>query len=193
MSKPSPYETALRERANGRCELCGSDVGLTVVAVPPGDAADRSVLVCARCDAELTSDQPLDARHWRCLQQAAWSEVLAVQVVSWRLLDRLAAEPWASDLRDQIYLDEAGLAWAQYRGETPDEPAVRTLDSNGALLAEGDAVTLIKDLEVKGAAFTAKRGTLVKNIHLTDNPAHVEGRVNNITIVLKTEYLKKVV
>lgn len=186
------FEAALRRRANDRCELCGADAGLTVFPVPPGEPeADRSVLVCARCDAELTGDKPLDALHWRCLQQAAWSEVLAVQVLSWRLLTRLG-ESWATDLRDQIYLDDDALAWAHHAGEASDEPAVRTLDSNGAVLAEGDSVTLIKDLEVKGAAFTAKRGTLVKNIHLTDNPAHVEGRVNGIAIVLKTEFLKKV-
>ena len=64
-------------------------------------------------------------------------------------------------------------------------------DSNGTPLAEGDAVTLIKDLEVKGAGFTAKRGTLVKGIHLTDEAGMVEGRVNGITIVLKTQFLKK--
>lgn len=187
----SPLESALRARASDKCELCGSIDRLVVFPVPPGEpSADRAVLVCGRCHTELTGDEPLDALHWRCLQQAAWSEVLAVQVLSWRLLTRLG-ESWAIDLRDQIYLDDDALAWAQHAGEAADEPAVRTLDSNGAVLAEGDSVTLIKDLEVKGASFTAKRGTLVKNIHLTDNPAHVEGRVNNIAIVLKTEFLKK--
>ena len=66
-----------------------------------------------------------------------------------------------------------------------------TVDSNGATLADGDSVTLIKDLNVKGGGFTAKRGTLVKGIRLTDNPLHIEGRVNKQTIVLVTAYLKK--
>jgi len=64
-------------------------------------------------------------------------------------------------------------------------------DSNGTVLAEGDAVTLIKDLKVKGSSLTLKRGTLVKNIRLTNSPAEVEGRAGGSTMVLKTEFLKK--
>ena len=59
-------------------------------------------------------------------------------------------------------------------------------------MAEGDSVTLIKDLDVKGGGFTAKRGTLVKNISLTNNPKHIEGKVNGIQIVLVAAFLKKV-
>ena len=66
-------------------------------------------------------------------------------------------------------------------------------DSNGALLNEGDSVTLIKDLKVKGTSVTLKRGTLVKGIHLTDNEEEVECRVEKVTgLVLKTCFLKKV-
>ncbi len=68
---------------------------------------------------------------------------------------------------------------------------METKDTNGALLAEGDSVTLIKDLKVKGSSLTLKRGTLVKNIRLTNSPAEVEGRVGGSTMVLKTEFLKK--
>jgi len=50
---------------------------------------------------------------------------------------------------------------------------------------------LIKDLDVKGAGFTAKRGTAVRNISLTSNPEHIEGRVNGTRIVLLTCFLKK--
>ena len=64
-------------------------------------------------------------------------------------------------------------------------------DSNGALLAEGDSVTLIKDLKVKGSSLTLKRGTLVKNIRLTNSASEVEGRAGGSTMVLKTEFLKK--
>jgi protein PhnA len=69
---------------------------------------------------------------------------------------------------------------------------VETRDSNGALLGEGDSVTLIKDLKVKGTSVTLKRGTLVKGIHLTDDPAEVECRVEKVKgLVLRTEFLKK--
>ena len=64
-------------------------------------------------------------------------------------------------------------------------------DSNGTLLAEGDSVTLIKDLKVKGSSLTLKRGTMVKNIRLTISADEVEGRTGGSTMVLKTEFLKK--
>jgi protein PhnA len=65
-------------------------------------------------------------------------------------------------------------------------------DGNGNLLQEGDSVTLIKDLKVRGSSQTIKRGTVVKNIRLTDDPAEIEGRVERTVMVLKTEFLKKV-
>jgi protein PhnA len=65
-------------------------------------------------------------------------------------------------------------------------------DSNGAILQEGDNVTLVKDLKVKGTSETLKRGTMIKGIHLTDNPDEVECRHAKIKgLVLRTEFLKK--
>jgi len=65
-------------------------------------------------------------------------------------------------------------------------------DSNGAILSDGDSVTLIKDLKVKGTSVTLKRGTLVKNIRLTGDEGEIECRVEKIRdLVLKTEFLKK--
>ena len=65
-------------------------------------------------------------------------------------------------------------------------------DSNGTLLAEGDSVTLIKDLKVKGSSLTLKRGAMVKNIRLTNSAGEIEGRAGGSTTVLKTEFLKRV-
>lgn len=65
-------------------------------------------------------------------------------------------------------------------------------DSNGTLLADGDSVTLIKDLKVKGTSTTLKRGMMVKHIRLTGDPDEVECRVEKIKgLVLRTEFLKK--
>jgi Uncharacterized Zn-ribbon-containing protein involved in phosphonate metabolism len=65
-------------------------------------------------------------------------------------------------------------------------------DSNGTQLNEGDSVTLIKDLKVKGTSVTLKRGTLIKNIRLTDNEDEVECRAEKVKdLVLRTEFLKK--
>lgn len=67
-----------------------------------------------------------------------------------------------------------------------------TRDSNGTLLGEGDSVTMIKDLKVKGTSVTLKRGTLIKNIHLTDDPADIECNAEKMRgLVLKTCFLKK--
>ncbi len=65
-------------------------------------------------------------------------------------------------------------------------------DSNGTELKDGDSVTLIKDLKVKGSSTTLKRGTMIKNIRLTGNPAEIECRAEKIKdLVLRTEFLKK--
>lgn len=66
-----------------------------------------------------------------------------------------------------------------------------TKDSNGNILADGDSVTLIKDLKVKGSSLNLKRGTLVKKIRLTYDEGEVECRIGKSTIVLKTCFLKK--
>lgn len=69
---------------------------------------------------------------------------------------------------------------------------IKVKDSNGTELKEGDSVIVIKDLKVKGSSTGVKRGTMVKNIHLTDNPDEIEGRTDKIKgLVLRTEFLKK--
>lgn len=65
-------------------------------------------------------------------------------------------------------------------------------DSHGTILQDGDSVTLIKDLKVKGTSVTLKRGTLVKNIRLTYDPREIECNAEKVKgLVLKTEFLKK--
>lgn len=73
--------------------------------------------------------------------------------------------------------------------EDSEELIVR--DSNGAVLKEGDAVTVIKDLKVRGSSGVIKRGTMVKNIRLTDDADEIEGKVDKSVMVLRTEFLKK--
>jgi protein PhnA len=69
---------------------------------------------------------------------------------------------------------------------------MKVKDSNGTPLADGDSVTLIRDLKVKGTSVTLKRGTLIKNIHLTANEDEVECRAEKVkNLVLRTEFLKK--
>ena len=64
-------------------------------------------------------------------------------------------------------------------------------DSNGAVLEDGDAVVLIKDLPLRGTSRVYKRGTKVSSIKLTDNPEEVDCKIGGSPIVLRTEFLKK--
>ena len=65
-------------------------------------------------------------------------------------------------------------------------------DSNGTALSEGDSVTVIKDLKVKGTSVTLKRGTMIKNIHLTSDAEEIECNAEKVKgLVLKTCFLKK--
>lgn len=65
-------------------------------------------------------------------------------------------------------------------------------DSNGNLLIDGDSVTLIKDLKVRGSSQVLKRGTVVKKIKLTDDPAEIDCKINGSSMVLRTEFVKKI-
>jgi len=188
-------EKTLLARSESKCELCGATEGLAVYEVPPkaSGSADECVLLCTTCRGQIEDPAKIEVHHWRCLNESMWSQVPAVQVMAWRMLKRLSAEGWAQDLLDTLYLDEETQAWAQAMGEGEGkEEAIRHLDSNGALLATGDTVTLIKDLDVKGANFTAKRGTVVRGISLVaDNPGQIEARVNGQRIVILTQFVKK--
>ncbi len=64
-------------------------------------------------------------------------------------------------------------------------------DCNGTLLADGDSVKLTKDLKVKGSSTTLKRGTVVKNIRLTDDEEEIDCRVDKMSVVLKTCFVQK--
>ncbi|MDF1686564.1 MAG: protein PhnA [Parvibaculaceae bacterium] len=188
-------ENVLQTRAEGKCELCGATDGLRVMQVGPGTEGtpETSVLVCGTCDAQIAGSSEVDINHWRCLNESMWSQEPAVQVTAWRMLTRLSGEDWARSLLDMLYLEDGVLAWAQDNGaEDGAVDAVVHKDCNGVVLAQGDTVTLIKDLNVKGAGFTAKRGTAVRGISLVDdNAAHIEGRVSGQRIVILTEFVKK--
>jgi protein PhnA len=183
-------EKTLYNRSDNKCELCASSDNLSVYLLQhsPDETANCAVLVCATCLGQMQDGVELDVKYWRCLNDAMWSTVPAVQVLAYRLLHKCSAESWAQDAIDMLYLDDETKAWADSGVADEREP---TLDVNGVSLAAGDAVTIIKDLDVKGANFTAKRGTPVRNIGLSDNPLHIEGKVNGQRIVIIAAYTKK--
>ena len=188
-------EEQLLVRSNGQCELCASANTISLYDVPPADgrSADNCIMVCAKCLAQLDKKEELDNSHWNCLTTAMWSEVPAVQVVSWRMLNRLRAESWAAESLDMLYLDEEKLAWAKSTGDHENDASVDLhRDSNGQVLQSGDTVVLTKSLDVKGTSLNAKMGTVVKNIRLVPgNTEQIEGKIEGQTIVILTKYTRK--
>ncbi len=162
------------------CELCESSEELREYKVEP---KEEFITICSRCASSI--DEPSkDKNHWHCLNDTMWSQEPKVQVMAYRILTKLGSQ----DMVDMMYLEPEVLEWAKNGLEKEEvEP---TRDSNGTILNEGDSVTIIKDLVVKGAGFTAKQGTTVKNIHIADSKS-IEGRVNGTRIVLLSKFLKK--
>ncbi|MBM7073322.1 PhnA domain-containing protein [Shewanella sp. 202IG2-18] len=180
----------LQSRSAGKCELCSAETSLEAFALPYSDGqAANEVALCSTCTEQVTKSEDFDVNHLRCLNDSMWSTVPAVQVLAARMLNRLNAETWAQDLKDMLYLDEELQAWVDQ--EPAEEDMIKHVDSNGAVLSAGDNVVIIKDLNVKGTSFVAKRGTPVRNISLTNNPEHIEGRVNGTRIVIITQFVKK--
>ncbi len=99
--------------------------------------------------------------------------------------------------KENIYFDgslyvcpDCGHEWMPGE-EAEEEKAPVCKDSNGNVLVDGDSVTVIKSLDVKGSSMVIKQGTRIKNIRLTDNPEEVDCKVEGSSIVLKTCFLKK--
>jgi len=166
------------------CELCGSKEEVSEFSVSGRD--DAMVNLCVTCKSQIDSGE-LDETHFNCLNDAMWSETPAVKVLSYILWNKLGRQ----DMVEMMYLEEDELALAQ-KAIDAEANKVVFRDANGVELHAGDSIVILKDLDVKGAGFTAKRGTTVTRIALpNDMDDHVEGRVNGTKIYLKTEFIKK--
>jgi len=164
------------------CQLCGSDEGVTSFEFAP----EHTVELCSTCKTQIENGE-LDEGHFNCLNDTMWSEESDVKVLTFILWNKLGR----ADMSDMMYLEEEEqkLADALLSAEANK---VVVKDANGVELKAGDSVVILKDLDVKGAGFTAKRGTTVRNISIPqDVEGHVEGRVNGTKIYLKAEFLKK--
>ena len=97
--------------------------------------------------------------------------------------------------QDEFVYDEASGEWisaAEAAERATAASAVEVRDSVGNLLADGDSVTLVKDLKVKGAGQTLKRGTVIRSIRLTGDPQEIDCRHETIKgLVLRAEFVRK--
>jgi protein PhnA len=189
-------EEILQQRSGNQCELSGATDSLTAYEVPPAinRGADGFIFISEKCINQIEKKEEPDAAFWEgVLPTSMWSEVPAVQIVSWRMLNRFRNESWAADALDMMYLDDELLEWAKATGDHTGDATVQFhKDSNGNILQTGDTVTLIKDLDVKGSTINAKVGTAVRNIRLVhDNIEQVEGKIDGQLIVILTKYVKK--
>lgn len=188
-------EDSLRERSDSTCELCSHPDNLSVFEIPqsPEQGLESSILICDTCREQIADPEKTDANHWRCLNDSMWSTIPAIQVMAWRMLNRLKAEGWPQDLLDMMYMEDEVKEWAKAgMQEEKTENSVLHKDSNGAVIEAGDTVVLIKDLNVKGSSLVAKRGTAVRRVSLVhDNPEQIEGKVEGQQIVILTKFVKK--
>lgn len=184
----------LAKRCESKCELCASETNLSTYAVDPKDGSqlENQIAVCQVCLSQLTDVELVEEHHWRCLNDAMWSQVPAVQVVVYRMLHQLkSTTEWSDDLIDMMYLEDDTKSWAM-EGIIDMEDQIVHLDSNGHVLQAGDNVVLIQDLNVKGSSIVAKRGVAVRRIRLDpDNAEYIEGKVDGQHIVILTKYVKK--
>ncbi|MDB5193728.1 MAG: PhnA protein [Segetibacter sp.] len=188
-------EEVLLNRSENKCELCSSANAVTVYEVAPHAKNDESncIMICAKCRAQIEKKEDLDSNHWKVLTESMWSEVPGVQVVAWRMLNRLKNESWAADALDMLYLDDEKLEWAKATGDHESDGSTELhKDAYGNVLSTGDTVLLTQSLNVKGSNVNGKVGTLIKNIRLVpENTEQIEGRIEGQVIVILTKYVKK--
>jgi len=186
---------SLTERSHNSCELCASTSNLKLYTCPPSinESVDHSLLVCDTCLNQIEGNSEMDENHWRCLNDSMWNEHVIVQIMAWRMLQRLRDKGWPKDLLDMMYLDDEALAFARATNEHEDAAhKIVHRDVNGVILEAGDSVVLVKDLKVKGSSMVAKQGTAVRNIRLDhENAEYIEGKVDGQQIVIITKYVKK--
>lgn len=182
---------ALNVRCESKCELCSSDKNLSTYNVPPklGNTIEEQIACCEICLDQINDYSEIKINHWRCLNDAIWNPEPSVQVVAYRMLQKLKQENWAEDLLGMMYIEDSTLEWANNQS---NEHNIIHKDSNGNILENGDTVVLIKDLNVKGSSLTAKRGTAVRRIRLDpNNEEYIEGKVDGQHIVILTKFVKK--
>ncbi|MFT4033321.1 MAG: PhnA domain-containing protein [Siphonobacter sp.] len=181
------------ENSQPVCVLCSSSQSVSPYTVLPTNSFPNEVTLCQTCLKQVEHQAELNPDYWQFLSETMWSDVPVIQVLSWRMLQRLKTESWAAELLDIFYLDGELLEWAKAvpEDEAPAPVSVH-LDSLGNVLSNGDTVVLTKSLDVKGSNIQARIGTVVKNIRLVEqNTDQIEGKIEGQMIVILTKYLKK--
>ncbi len=190
-----PLSSFLHNRTT-TCELCAAaNTTLESYSIPPFllDNEKAQVAICDTCITQLQLPiETLDANYWRCLEGSIWSEVPAVQALSFKLLTSLSAkESWAAEAASAVFLEQGVLDMAAAELEAGANKIIHK-DAYGAILEAGDTINLTENLNVKGTNFIAPKGTKVIKIKLVPNNAEqIEGKINGDTIVILTKFVRK--
>lgn len=178
----------LNERCQNNCEICNSNAPSHAYVVTPNSGNSVNDVV-ALCDSCYTAIQSADYAALKDFASGSiWNPVAPVQALSYRIIHGADGANEAADLASSAGLDEDIIQWALNAFIV----APVHKDAFGNTLENGDNVVLTQALDVKGTNFTASKGTVVKKIKLVaDNVEHIEGKVNEQTIVILTKFVKK--
>ena len=100
--------------------------------------------------------------------------------------------PYGYELDEKLICPECSFEWTHGEVQEEVEEGLVVKDSNGAILADGDSVTIVKDLPVKGAPKPIKAGTKVKSIRLVEGDHNIDCKIDGFgSMALKSEFVKK--
>ncbi len=182
----------LSNRANGACEICTTSTTLLHGYTLPAKSniIENQVAVCKVCENDIASKQFTNVNHWQCLSGSIWNETYAIRALSYYVLKQLETQVWAKDILDSVEIEEDINEWVTISLHT-DKPLIHK-DSYGVVLEHGDTIVLTQNLPVKGANFIAPKGTIVRKIKLVhDSEEQIEGKVEGMTIVILTKFVRK--
>lgn len=185
---------SLISRSNSVCELCTLDtqpLQAYLVPIRKEDTPENTVVLCDTCYQAISGKEFTNPNYFHFLTGSIWSEIPAVKVLSYRILSYLKDTDWAQEALESAYLTEEELAWANSEQEAVSNAIVHK-DAYGTILENGDSIFLTDNLNVKGANFTATKGTKVSKIRLVpDNAEQIEGKIEGTVIVILTKYVRK--
>ena len=149
----------LEVRCNNSCEICSTATEeINSYLVPPKTEVniENAVALCNECFQQISTSNYSNSNYWRCVTGSIWSETPAVQTLSYKILQALKNEAWATETLDATYVDESIVEWANAEADLAAAQIIHK-DSYGNLLETGDTVILTQNLNVKGANFKIGR------------------------------------
>lgn len=187
-------EQSIISRATNSCEVCQNNTPEHLFTIHPDKdiTEENTVYVCSACHGPLSLQETFKSEDWTFIAHSIWSELPAVQIIAYRVLNGLKSETWAQEALDMMYLEDSIKEKADMFEYLASMVQERHRDSLGQELFDNDTVVLTKTLDVKGSTLKASLGTVIKNIRLDkNNTDYIEGKIEGQSIMILTKYLRK--